>query len=138
GGLPLETVAVPQEENGAGLNPVGCAIARSAPRTWAATAATRNRTLRPWLFRIAHSCAVDHLRRESLRRADPLESALGIAEPAEHEPDAVLARQQAVRAAVGSFLALAPAQRAYVILWPRPQWLPSISMFSDVGLSRSR
>jgi len=72
--------------------------------------------LRPWLFRIAHNRAVDHWRRESYRRAEPLDAAADVADEPAHEPDNVLARQQAVRAALSSFLALAPAQRGCVIL----------------------
>src|SRR5213595_892027 len=34
--------------------------------------------LRPWLFRIAHNRAIDLLRREKLRRAEPLEEALEV------------------------------------------------------------
>src|SRR4051794_34193783 len=34
--------------------------------------------LAPWLFRIAHNRAIDHLRREAVRRAEPLEDAMEI------------------------------------------------------------
>ena len=72
--------------------------------------------LRPWLFRIAHNRAIDHWRHESTRASEPLEAAAEIAGAAALEPDNALARQQAVQAALGSFLALAPAQRGCVIL----------------------
>ncbi|MFI4929925.1 MAG: sigma factor-like helix-turn-helix DNA-binding protein, partial [Burkholderiales bacterium] len=72
--------------------------------------------LRPWLFRIAHNRAIDHWRREQLRRAEPLDAAGDVADEPAHEPDHVLARHQAVHAAISSFLELAPAQRACVIL----------------------
>jgi len=72
--------------------------------------------LRPWLFRIAHNRAIDHWRHESTRSSEPLEAAAEIAGAAALEPDNALARQQAVQAALGSFLALAPAQRGCVIL----------------------
>ena len=72
--------------------------------------------LRPWLFRIAHNRAVDHWRRESHRDAEPLDAALDIADASSLQPDNLVARREAVRAAIGSFLALPPAQRACVIL----------------------
>ena len=72
--------------------------------------------LRPWLFRIAHNRAIDHWRREQVRRAEPLDAAAEVADEPAREPDQVLARHQAVHAAISSFLELAPAQRACVIL----------------------
>jgi RNA polymerase sigma-70 factor (ECF subfamily) len=72
--------------------------------------------LRPWLFRIAHNRAIDHWRRESYRLVEPLDAAADIADESAHEPDNVLDRRQTVRAALSSFLALAPAQRGCVIL----------------------
>ena len=72
--------------------------------------------LRPWLFRIAHNRAIDHHRRDAHRASEPLDAALDIADDIEREPDNALARSQAVRAAISSFLQLAPAQRGCVIL----------------------
>ena len=72
--------------------------------------------LRPWLFRIAHNRAIDHWRQASHRASEPLEAALEVAADPDQEPDAVLARSQAVNAAISGFLELAPAQRACVIL----------------------
>ncbi|HEU5294665.1 MAG TPA: sigma-70 family RNA polymerase sigma factor [Burkholderiaceae bacterium] len=72
--------------------------------------------LRPWLFRIAHNRAIDHWRREQMRQSEPLDAALEVADDATREPDQALARQQATRAAISAFLALAPAQRACVVL----------------------
>jgi RNA polymerase sigma factor (sigma-70 family) len=72
--------------------------------------------LRPWLFRIAHNRAVDHWRHEAYRRAEPLDAAIDIADEPSSEPDHILARRQAVRAAMACFLELAPAQRGCVIL----------------------
>ncbi|MBC7731824.1 MAG: RNA polymerase sigma factor [Bacteriovorax sp.] len=72
--------------------------------------------LRPWLFRIAHNRAIDHWRHEAHRASEPLDAALELADAAALEPDSVLARNQAVRAAISCFLELAPAQRGCVIL----------------------
>ena len=72
--------------------------------------------LRPWLFRIAHNRAIDHWRREQVRHAEPLDAAAEVADEPAHEPDHALARNQAVRSAISSFLELPPAQRACVIL----------------------
>jgi RNA polymerase sigma factor (sigma-70 family) len=72
--------------------------------------------LRPWLFRIAHNLAIDHYRRAAYRASEPLEAAMDVADDHTREPDNALARSQAVRAAISSFLALAPAQRGCVIL----------------------
>ncbi len=72
--------------------------------------------LRPWLFRIAHNRAIDYHRRDAYRISEPLESAMEITDDAAREPENALARSQAVRAAITSFLSLAPAQRACVIL----------------------
>ena len=72
--------------------------------------------LRPWLFRIAHNRAIDYWRHEAVRASESLDAAAEVAGEAAHEPDNVLARNQAVRAAVSCFLELAPAQRGCVIL----------------------
>lgn len=72
--------------------------------------------LRPWLFRIAHNRAIDHLRHEAYRAAEPLDAANDIADAPEREPDHVLEHCQAMHAALSCFLELAPAQRASVIL----------------------
>jgi len=72
--------------------------------------------LRPWLFRIAHNRAIDHWRHEAHRSSEPLDAALELADEQRHEPDQVLARNQAVSAAISLFLELAPAQRGCVIL----------------------
>jgi RNA polymerase sigma factor (sigma-70 family) len=72
--------------------------------------------LRPWLFRIAHNRAIDHWRHETYRASESLDAAMEIADEDTHEPDNVLARNQAVSAAISCFLELAPAQRGCVIL----------------------
>jgi len=72
--------------------------------------------LRPWLFAIAHHRAIDRWRRESHRAAEPLDAAEHVADDAALQPENAAARRQAVHAALSSFLALAPAQRACVIL----------------------
>ena len=72
--------------------------------------------LRPWLFRIAHNRAIDHWRHEAYRTSEPLDAAAEIADQALREPDELLARKQAVQAAISLFLELAPAQRGSVIL----------------------
>jgi RNA polymerase sigma-70 factor (ECF subfamily) len=72
--------------------------------------------LRPWLFRIAHNLAIDHYRRSLHRKSEPLDVAAYVADDELRQPDSVLARSQALPLAVGSFLTLAPAQRACVIL----------------------
>src|SRR5262249_22977027 len=69
--------------------------------------------LRPWLFRIAHTRALDVLRRHDQRLRAPLDET--IADDA-LDPEDATARDEAVRAAVSRFLALAPAERSCVIL----------------------
>jgi RNA polymerase sigma-70 factor (ECF subfamily) len=71
--------------------------------------------LRPWLFRIAHNAAVDHLKSHGHRMTDlypDIEDAglsAGLLEDDSRDPGAV-------RAALGRFLALPLAQRSAVIL----------------------
>src|SRR5664279_13504 len=72
--------------------------------------------LRPWLFRIAHNRAIDHWRHEAYRASEPLDTAIEVADDAALAPDNVMARHQAVHAAISCFLELAPAQRGCVIL----------------------
>src|SRR5690348_15371851 len=66
--------------------------------------------LRPWLFRIAHNAAIDHLKRHERRfteaRADMTEVPVD-----DDRPDPLVAR-----VALARFLALSVAQRAAVIL----------------------
>jgi RNA polymerase sigma-70 factor (ECF subfamily) len=73
--------------------------------------------LRPWLFRIAHRRAIDHLRRYDRRMSEPLDAVLETAiDDATLDPEDALAREQAVRAAISRFVELPPAQRSCVIL----------------------
>lgn len=66
--------------------------------------------LRPWLFRIAHNAAIDHLRRHETQRVDPLDEPERVIDP-DLAPDPAV-----VRAALASFLALPLRQRSAVIL----------------------
>jgi RNA polymerase sigma-70 factor (ECF subfamily) len=72
--------------------------------------------LRPWLFRIAHNRALDLLRSRAVRRAEPMESASNIADPASPDPVETLMRQEAVKTAVSRFAELSTHQRSVVIL----------------------
>ena len=71
--------------------------------------------LRSWLFRIAHNCALDHLRRYDRRMGRPLDD---VAEPADEARAAEdeLAAMETVQAAVTRFLELPPSQRSCVVL----------------------
>jgi RNA polymerase sigma factor (sigma-70 family) len=70
---------------------------------------------RPWLFRIAHNRALDHLRSYEAKMSAPLDEVRDTVDPAPEAGD-VIAHQQAVRLAVTRFVELAPAQRSCVIL----------------------
>jgi RNA polymerase sigma factor (sigma-70 family) len=72
--------------------------------------------LRPWLFRIAHNRALDLLRSRAVRMAEPIETALDIADPAIPDPVEMLMRQEAVKTAVSRFAELPTLQRSVVIL----------------------
>jgi RNA polymerase sigma factor (sigma-70 family) len=71
---------------------------------------------RPWLFRIAHNRALDHLRRYEARMGEPLEAVHDSAADPAPDPGDTIAHEQAVQAAVSRFVELAPAQRSCVIL----------------------
>jgi RNA polymerase sigma factor (sigma-70 family) len=72
--------------------------------------------LRPWLFRIAHNRALDLLRGRAVRRAEPIDAALHIADPANPDPVEMLMRQEAVNTAVSRFAELPTLQRSVIIL----------------------
>ncbi|WP_437733592.1 RNA polymerase sigma factor [Sorangium sp. So ce1335] len=72
--------------------------------------------LRPWLFGIAHRRAIDHLRRYDRRMGRPLEVVLDTATAGGLDAEDTLAQEEAVRAALSRFVALAPMQRSCVIL----------------------
>jgi len=66
--------------------------------------------LRPWLFRVAHNAALDHLKSHGRRMTDPHADMTDVVELDEH-PD-----PYAVRAALAQFLVLPVSQRSAVIL----------------------
>jgi RNA polymerase sigma-70 factor (ECF subfamily) len=72
--------------------------------------------LRPWLFRIAHNRALDLLRARAVRKAEPIDAALDIADSAHPDPVEMLMRQEAVKTAVSRFAELPILQRSVVIL----------------------
>jgi RNA polymerase sigma factor (sigma-70 family) len=72
--------------------------------------------LRPWLFRIAHNRALDLLRSRTLRKSDPIEAAIDVADETSADPMEVLMRQEAVETAVSRFAELPLLQRSVVIL----------------------
>jgi RNA polymerase sigma factor (sigma-70 family) len=72
--------------------------------------------LRPWLFRIAHNRALDLLRSRTLRKAEPIEAASGVADESSADPMEVLMRQEAVETAVSRFAELPLPHRSVVIL----------------------
>ena len=71
---------------------------------------------RPWLFRIAHNRALDLLRGRTVRKAEPIDAAVELADPASPDPMELLMRQEAVETAVTRFAALPIHQRSVVIL----------------------
>jgi RNA polymerase sigma factor (sigma-70 family) len=72
--------------------------------------------LRPWLFRIAHNRALDLLRSREVRRTEPIDAAVDVADPANPDPVEMLMRQEAVKTAVSRFVELPTVQRSVVIL----------------------
>jgi RNA polymerase sigma factor (sigma-70 family) len=72
--------------------------------------------LRPWLFRIAHNRALDLLRSRLVRKAEPIDVAPDVADPASPDPMEMLMRQEAVKTAVSRFAELPILQRSVVIL----------------------
>jgi RNA polymerase sigma factor (sigma-70 family) len=72
--------------------------------------------LRPWLFRVAHNRALDLLRGQAVRRAEPLDAAPDRADPASPDPLETLMRQDALQTAVSRFVELPVLQRSAVIL----------------------
>jgi len=72
--------------------------------------------LRPWLFRIAHSRAVDLLRGRAIRAAEPIEAADDVADQATQDPVEMLMREEGVKTAVSRFRELPILQRSVVIL----------------------
>jgi RNA polymerase sigma-70 factor (ECF subfamily) len=71
--------------------------------------------LRSWLFRIAHNRALDLLRSRTARRAETLETAADLADPAE-DPLEMMIRREVTETAVARFLTLPVQQRSAVIL----------------------
>jgi RNA polymerase sigma-70 factor (ECF subfamily) len=82
----------------------------------AITAMNEMPVFRPWLFRIAHNRALDHLRRYEARMSEPLDAVRDSAVDPAPDPGDAIAQQQVVQLAVSRFAGLAPAQRSCVIL----------------------
>jgi len=72
--------------------------------------------LKPWLFRIAHNRAIDHLRSQAMRQGEPFDATADIADADAPDPLEMLMRQEAVGTAMSRFLLLPIAQRSAVIL----------------------
>ena len=72
--------------------------------------------LRPWLFRIAHTRAIDYLRRYERRMSDPIDDFVDTIPDEKPDPAEALAHNDATRAAITRFMALVPLQRSCVVL----------------------
>src|SRR4051812_50206965 len=72
--------------------------------------------LRPWLFRIAHNRALDLLRGRALRRTEPIEAAVDVADQANPDPVETLMRRGAGKTALGPLPRLPPPPGSGVIL----------------------
>jgi RNA polymerase sigma-70 factor (ECF subfamily) len=72
--------------------------------------------LRPWLFKVAHHRAIDLLRGRAVRRAEPLDAALELADPDRPDPLETLLRNEAIGTAVSRFADLPVLQRSVVVL----------------------
>ena len=71
--------------------------------------------LRSWLFQIAHTRSIDHLRRYDRRMGRSLDDAPDVATN-DDDAESALARQEAVQSAISRFLGLPAEQRSCVIL----------------------
>jgi len=71
--------------------------------------------LRPWLFRIAHSRAIDFHRRYDRRMGRSIDEIASVVDMEPHPEDA-LAHEQAMQVAISQFVSLPPLQRSAVIL----------------------
>jgi RNA polymerase sigma-70 factor (ECF subfamily) len=72
--------------------------------------------LKPWLFRIAHNRALDHLRSQAVRRSEPIEAAVRVADDLTVDPAEALMRREAIDTALSRFTQLPIVQRNAVIL----------------------
>ena len=72
--------------------------------------------LKPWLFRIAHNRALDHLRSQAVRRSEPIEAAVQVADDLTVDPAEALMRREAIDTALSRFTQLPIVQRNAVIL----------------------
>lgn len=81
----------------------------------AVTQAPEPSRLRAWAFRTAHNRAIDRWRSYDRRMREPADALVDVPDPTPAADD-VLARQEAVRAALSQFVALPPLQRSCVIL----------------------
>ena len=94
---------------------------------------------RAWVFRVAHNQALDHLRRQARRAAEPLEAAAHLADESALDPAELLARQEASAAAIERFLLLPVVPRSVVILKDvLGQSLAEITASLDLSLTAAK
>lgn len=72
--------------------------------------------LRPWLFRIAHNRALDHLRSRAVRHSEPIEAAAQTVDELAPDPADAIAHQQALDTAISRFSQLPIVQRSVIVL----------------------
>lgn len=72
--------------------------------------------IRPWLFRIAHNRALDHLRAGRLRHGEPLDMVADQPDETTPLPDEAAIRRETVSLAIARFTELPIVQRSVVIL----------------------